>query len=471
MKKDSSKKIQRSTKTFKAKTDPKTGKSTWVEDEDAHSFSYTIEEFEQLIKKGVIPQDLGKHGLEMFKEQLKKSAIVKEMLNKCKEEQRDPTNEDWQKLGRFFKSDKIQIKKQTDLTKFILDNKDFLLEVIEKEGKPKKKFRQSAHYVEQKLSYTKPQKTQPSLFDILDPSTKDKIKSESVQYIGIKLTPPENSLVNALSRMLGKKSQTSDPNQSDFYKGNGEPHLVGHQSFKLGKKEKVKQKGKVSSAVIRFKKSELLNEYYGHRNHAGTEIKYLDRLFSSFLEKKWLSRYKRVVTNKKGNSETFFIEDYHGLAKLLEYFPGLSEEEAKKVEKGNQKIRDIKGEYILALHPILTDQIDLKYIDFPEDIDYMTKIAAGSHLSVSDAVIRLRDWLISELSAGRKEQTINEETLIHRLHLEKHLKSRKKDRIKSQIQKAIQVSQNLGIILDVEEGKGVLGQKKYTFKLNKAFYH
>ena len=73
------------------------------------------------------------------------------------------------------------------------------------------------------------------------------------------------------------------------------------------------------------------------------------------------------------------------------------------------------------------------------------------------------------MSAGRYKTDVNEETLILRLHLDKHLKSRRKDRLKEQLTKAVQVCQNLGIILDVEESIGALGQKKFTFKLNKDF--
>ncbi len=199
-------------------------------------------------------------------------------------------------------------------------------------------------------------------------------------------------------------------------------------------------------------------------------IKYFNRIFSGFLEKKWLILYKRTIhTEKKSDRKHFIIEDYLPLIRILKYYPYLTDSQAEKVEKGRSEIEALNGEYILALNPILTDQINAKYVEFPEDIDFRTKIAAGSHLSVSEAILRLRDWLISEMSAKRYEVNINKKTLIHRLHLEKHLKNRQKKRLENQLSKAIQVCQNLGIILDTETSIGVLGQKKYTFKLNKDF--
>lgn len=430
--------------------------------ETEESLGYTKEEFKRLVKGGIIPPDLRDIGLQQMKEASEQVAASKELIERCKRENRDPTTEDWIELGKKFNKNIDQIHKETSLHKFIVDNKKYLLKVIEEVSKPKRKFRQSAHYVEQKLKYNKPTKNpEPNLFDLLNPETIDKIKDETVQYVGIKLTPPEDRIVNVISRLLEKKSQVIDQESDDFYMGNEPYRLVPYGS---------KDTGKQKSAVLRCRKSELLNEFFGSVKHSGADIKYFDRVFSSFLEKKWLIRYKRTVSSeKKEETKHFIIEDYLPLIKIIKYFPYLSDEESKKVENIDKEFRAIAGEYILALNPILTDQINSKYVEFPEDIDFRTKIAAGSHLSVSEAIVRLRDWLIAEMSAGRHKTDVNEETLILRLHLDKHLKSRRKDRLKEQLNKAIQVCQNLGIILDVEESIGAMGQKKFTFKLNKEF--
>ena len=206
----------------------------------------------------------------------------------------------------------------------------------------KKKFRQSAHYVEQKLSYEKPNAKQINIFDLISPETKDKIKEDSVRYIGIKLTPPEDKLVNAgHKRLLEKKSQTKDKNSEDFYMGNEPCRLVPYGS----------KDSKDKSAVLRCRKSELLNEFFGTTIHSGPDIRYFDRLFESFLEKKWLIRYKRTIqeeTNeKKKESRHYIIEDYLQLIKVLKYFPNLSEEESKKVEGEDKEFRNLWRIYFI----------------------------------------------------------------------------------------------------------------------------
>lgn len=452
----------RTTKTYTEVTDCVTGAKTWVEDKTAQSFGYTTEEFEKLVEDGVIPKELGEIGMLQIETAERRMAASKELLERCQKENRNPTEQDWLAVGGIFNTTSGQLQKEIALHKFILTNKEYLLKVMEDGGRPKRKFRQSAHFVEQKLKYEKPtKKQQPSLFDIINPETSDKIKDETVKYIGIKLTPPEDRLVNSITRLLEKKSQVIEQKADDFYMGNEPYRMVPY-----GGREHDKNK----SAMLRFKKSELLHEFFGEGKYSGQDLKYFERVFSSFLEKKWLIRYKRTIWKKKeSDREHFIIEDYLPLIKIIKYFPYLSDEESSSVEKRDKATRAKCGEYILSLNPILTDQIDSKYIEFPEDIDYRTKIAAGSHLSVSDAIIRLRDWLISEMSASRYTVPVNEDTLIHRLHLEKHLRSRKKDRVHSQLTKAIQVCKNLGIILDMEEGKGAIGQKKFIFKLNKDF--
>ncbi|KKN14874.1 hypothetical protein LCGC14_0991630 [marine sediment metagenome] len=184
-------------------------------------------------------------------------------------------------------------------------------------------------------------------------------------------------------------------------------------------------------------------------------------------------RYKRKKkkVQKKGNKwitewTTDIIEDYCPMIRVLKYYSNLTSKEEEEVEKGKAIV---KGEYILMLNPILTEQIESKYVEFPDDIEYRTKIASGSHLSVSEAVRRLRDWLIHEISAKRHKIEINEETLLQRLILTKYLKRREKKRAFEQLKQAIFVSQQLGIILRHEKTVGKYGQTKYIFELNKDF--
>jgi len=431
--------------------------STKPESSSTNSFALEQEFFNNLAQSGSISESISLIDRSEMKEILKKMTAVKT------QKVQNSSSKKKTSLTSKIETDQALSEKELAFKKFLLENQDYLLEVFEsKKGGKKRKIRQSAHYIEQKLKYEKPSKQQISLFDILSPETQEKIKHESVSFIGIKLSPPEDRLMNAISRLLAKKSQTKDHQAEDFFMGN-----EAHRMVPYGQ---VKQK----SAVLRFKKHELLTEFFGNKNYSGADIKYLDRIFNSFLEKKWLIRYKRTIQEdgKEKNPKEerhYVIEDYLPLLRVLRYFPNLSKSEVSKVEGQDDEFRATKGEYLLSLNPILTDQINSKYVEFPEDIDYRTRIAAGSHLAVSEAILRLRDWLISEMSANRYKTEINEDNLIHRLHLEKHIKSRKKERLYQQLIKAIQICQNLGIILDYEEAEGAAGQKKYIFRLNKDF--
>lgn len=415
---------------------------------DTNSITYTTEQFERWVKEGKIPKELANFKI-MEMEKMMSILAEEKALGK------NPTEQQILEIHQKHERSLEDSKKFVEFQKFILSNKESLLKIIEGAEK-KKKYRQSAHYVEQKLRYDKPNSNQMTIFDILCPETVEKIKDESIQYVGIRLSPPEDRLVNAITRLLAKKSQITDYKSEDFYMGNEETKLVSYGS------------SKEKSARLRFKKHELLTEFYSTKKVSGADIKYFERVFNSFIEKKWLIRYKRTVQEGKENKH-FIVEDYLPLVRIIKYYPNLSDTEAKKVENGDEEFRMIAGEYLLALNPIITDQIDQKYIEFPMDIDYRTKIAAGSHLSVSEAIILLRDWLISEMSAGRYESEINEENLLYKLRLDKHIRTRKKDRLHQQLSKAIQVSRHLGIILDVEEATGSVGQKKYIFRLNKDF--
>jgi len=74
-----------------------------------------------------------------------------------------------------------------------------------------------------------------------------------------------------------------------------------------------------------------------------------------------------------------------------------------------------------------------------------------------------------EIAAKRYKIEINENNLIEKLNLSKHLESRKKKRAFDQLKQAIFVSQQLGILLRYEKATGKQGQMKYIFELNKAF--
>ena len=162
------------------------------------------------------------------------------------------------------------------------------------------------------------------------------------------------------------------------------------------------------------------------------------------------------------------MNNYMRLAcKPLYYYNSL--EEIIKLNKGDEKIRQKKGELIIALNPILTDQINSKYLEYPQDINRRTIIASGGVNFVTQSINTLRDYFIRELSNKRYECQINADKLAYQLKLDNYIKQRKRKYIKTAIDKAILACKNLGLLLDYTLEQGAEGQPKYIFKLNGKF--
>ena len=128
----------------------------------------------------------------------------------------------------------------------------------------------------------------------------------------------------------------------------------------------------------------------------------------------------------------------------------MTEEEAQTLDKGDDSLREKRGELIIALNPLLTDQINSKYVEYPSDINKRTVIAAGGHRLVTESMIALRDYMLRELSARRFQSEINEEKLFLILKLEKYLKSKRKKLIQQRVEDAIQFAKNLGLVEDCQ---------------------
>ena len=86
------------------------------------------------------------------------------------------------------------------------------------------KVRQAGHLVDQKLKYNDPtkSKTQPNLFNLLDPNTVGDVQGVEIKCEGIKLTVSEDRLINAIGDLLKNKSENKDTDSETFYKGNYE---------------------------------------------------------------------------------------------------------------------------------------------------------------------------------------------------------------------------------------------------------
>lgn len=455
---------KRSPPSYRVSKDPVTGNETWEEDRTAVSFSYTSEEFEKWVKLGGIPGDLAQFASKEFEEAVKKIRASKEMAERAKNENRELTPEDWLELAKSYPTNLEDVGKASELIQFVLKNREVLLKLLKQPVPKTRKIRHAGHFVDQKLKYSTLDK-QPSLFDMVSAETKEKmaVRNVEIRTEGIRLSPPQDKLMNALMRLLHEKSENKNEKSEQFYSGNEESQLVPYGGS--GQKSK--------SAVLRLSPAELYKAYLDSEDYSGDEIKFIKSVLHDTEQQKFLIIYERKyeIVGEKGRKEKRRdrIEAFQSLFKIISFFEGLTEEERKGLDQGDERIRESRGELIIAINPLLTDQINSKYVEYPEDINRRTVIAAGGHRLVTESIIALRDYMLREISAGRKTSEINEEKLVFLLKLDNYVKSNRKSRIQDRIKSAIQSVKNLGLIKDYEKIIGASGQWKYVFGLNPDF--
>lgn len=338
-----------------------------------------------------------------------------------------------------------------------------LIEEIRKTKRKPTKYRQSGHLVDEKLKYTMPPAPQ-TLFDALTPEVKQKIEESKIEVKveGIKLTPPQNKLVHALNFLLHEKSFNNRDTKGDgFYEGNLPSEIVPY-----GPESKSK------AAVLKFRPSELYKAYIGHDEYSGHDIHFINNELLQLEGRRMLIKYdriKKVTKNKKTEILTDRIEDFQSLIKIISFIPDLTDEEKELLDKGDRSIREKKGEIVIALNPIFTDQIDTKFIEFPADTNRRLVIAAGGHNKVTASMTTLMEWMLREISNKRYKAEINEDKLPYILGLEKYVKQNRKKLLSERIEKDIDAIKNMGIILRSETVPNSVGAHKWVFHLNKDY--
>jgi hypothetical protein len=337
------------------------------------------------------------------------------------------------------------------------------IEEIRKPKKPKK-YRQSGHLVDQKLKFQQT-KNQATLFDVLMPETKQKIEEArfEVKAEGIRLSYAENKLVHALNQLLCEKSQHANPEAEDFYSGNAPPQLVPYGV----------PNQKAPAPVLKFKPAELYKAFTGSTSYSGADVKFIIETLHQLESKKVLIKYdrvKKIKDGKKTKELTDRIEDFQSLIKIVSFIPDLTLEEKLRLDRGDgTAIRESKGEIIIALNPIFRDQIDTKYIEFPEDAQRRLVIAAGGHKKVTASMQMLMEYMLREMSANRYNPQINEDKLPYVLGLENYIKQKRNKRLKERIDKDIEAITIMGIITTTEKLPNSSGGFKWVFHLNKDY--
>jgi len=345
-------------------------------------------------------------------------------------------------------------------------SREEIVTFLEEVRKPKKKQknRVGGHFIDRKLEYEYPKDEQPTLFDKLSPQFVSEIQESKIEIktVGIRLTPAEDKLMNAIYKLLHDKSENRDTNSELFYSGNDQTLIIPYGG--LNQEAKAVQ--------LRLKPTELYKEYIGEDEYSGKEISNIKNILYGLNEKKFLIIYdrKRTITSgKTKENRTDRIEEFASLIRIVRYIEDMTDAEVQSLNSGDSSVREKKGELIIALNPLLTDQINSKYVEYPTDINKRTMIASGGHLHVTESINALRDYMLREMSNKRYKCEINFDRLPYILKLDNYIKSYRKKLIQQRIDDAIKSVRNLGIILDVEITDGSKGQKKYIFTLNKEF--
>jgi len=326
-------------------------------------------------------------------------------------------------------------------------------EIKKKEGKVGK-FRRSGHLTDQILKYTYPKDKNPqlSIFDSLKETTRKDIEIAGVEVKeiveGIKLSPAETKVIDSLCRLLHETSQNSDPGKEDYYAGN-----IGYELVEYGEEKST------PAPKLAFTLYELTREYKGGTYVSGKDIDNVKQILTGLDSKKFLLSYVETTKKRDGGRIERKVEDFKKLIHILK----ISQTEYSKEDIELSKTE----ETIILLNPIFRRQIDSKFILYPNDINRRTIIAYGSH-NLSDIALRLRDYLIRELSSKRYEPEINMDKLYYLL-AEKWMRESRKKKVKEYTDKALETVKALGLLLSYEMKTASTGEPKIVFKLNKQW--
>ena len=327
------------------------------------------------------------------------------------------------------------------------DYLDVLRKIYEKrlKGDKKGKFRRSGHLTDQILKYNYPKDRQPSLFDILQSETLKDIEVAQIVE-GIKLSPSETKVIDCLCKLLHETSQTSDAKKEDYYSGN-----MGYELVEYGG-------GEITPAPkLAFTLYELAREYKGGETIGGKDVENVKQILTELDNKRFLLSYVETTRKKDGGRIERKIEDFRKLIHIVK----ISHTEYNKEDIELSK----KEETVILLNPIFRRQINSKFILYPNDINKRTIIAYGSH-NVSDIALRLRDYLIRELSSKRYQPEINLDKLYYLL-AEKWMRESRKKKVKEYTEKALETVKALGLLLSYEIKTASTGEPKVVFTLNK----
>lgn len=313
----------------------------------------------------------------------------------------------------------------------------------------KNKFRRAGHLQDQILKFNYPKDNNLDLFKSLKKETIKDIENANVEIKeiveGIKLTPSKQKVIDCLCKLLHARSQTLYRDKANYYLGN-----EGFEMQPYGGENTPAPK-------LGFTLYELTKEYKGGERVGGKDIENIKTILQDLNNRCFLLSYVETTHKKDGGRIEKKIENFGKLLHILKI---------SRTEYNKDNIELSKKENtVILLSPVFIRQIDTKFILYPNDINRRTIIAYGSQ-NLSDTVLRLREYLIRELSSKRFTCEIYIDRLYYMLN-EKWMKDSRKKKVKEYLNKALDTVKALGLLLSYEIKTGVTGEPKIVFHLNK----
>ena len=314
----------------------------------------------------------------------------------------------------------------------------------------KGKFKVSGHLTDQKLKYTYPKdnNAQLSIWDSLNENTKNQINKAQVERTeiveGIRLSPSEQKVIDSLCKLLHERSQTFKPDKEDYYAGN-----AGYELIEYGG-------DKTPAPKLAFSLYELTKEYKGGEAISGKDVENVKQILTELNSRQFLIRYTETIKGKKGE---WIKKEYEAFRRLIDVDKATLSSGVGDIEHYK------KTETVILLNPIFKRQINSKFILYPNDILKRTIIAYGSH-NLSIVVLKLRDYLIRELSSKHYEPEIRLDKLYWMVH-EQWMKESRKKKVREYTDKALETCKTLGLLLSFKVKTSSTGEPKIIFKLNK----
>lgn len=313
--------------------------------------------------------------------------------------------------------------------------------------------------IENQLHYTKP--GQLTFFDqLMDAKVKEKVvkAKDGGELIteGIKPTASEERLLKALYKMIKPRLSS------------GSLQYEGQDSI-----------GKI--AILTFTPTELYEAYELEKlqnkrqlDYSGSDRETVRNALISLSEKKFLIRYSKPLMDENGqplkrNGEVRYrvVESYTSLYNIVS-----SIEDITSSEWRDSSIVEKKTLIRLYINPILLDQIDKNYINYPTDIFSQIKLVYRKQ-RVPDYLIQFVNYLIDKYHIHKKNggyhyryHEVNYETIAYVTGLDEYYEKKRKKRFQDCLTNMFSVAKDIGLAHSVHTEIGAMGQLKARIEFN-----